>query len=194
MKPRWLPNLDADAHNARVRSQRSEMRAQEAAHRVHSVKADAANEFCPADKAVQARAKADAASSRPFTPGADAATRKGAESRSLPRSFASAAGAPIYPLVGMCRAAGLPEPIPEYQFHHARKWRIDFAWPIHRIGIEIEGGIWSAGRHTRGSGYLADMEKYNAATMLGWRLLRYAPAQLGQAIDDLRIMLAGDAA
>jgi hypothetical protein len=94
----------------------------------------------------------------------------------------------------MCRAAGLPEPVPEYQFHHARKWRLDFAWPLQRIGIEIEGGIWSGGRHTRGSGFVGDMAKYNAATMLGWRLLRYAPAQLGQAIDDLRIILAGDAA
>ena len=94
----------------------------------------------------------------------------------------------------MCRAAGLPEPVPEYQFHPRRKWRLDFAWPIHRIGIEVEGGIWSSGRHTRGSGYLADMAKYNAATMLGWKLLRYAPDQLGQALDDLRIMFAGDAA
>lgn len=29
-----------------------------------------------------------------------------------------------------------------------------------------------SGRHTRGSGYEADIEKYNAAVSLGWQVLR----------------------
>lgn len=100
----------------------------------------------------------------------------------------------IYPLVGLCRSAGLPEPIPEYQFHKPRRWRFDYCWPLRMVAVEIEGGLWIQGRHSRGKGMLADMEKYNTATMLGYRVLRYAPDQLAHAVRDLRIMFAEEAA
>lgn len=95
----------------------------------------------------------------------------------------------VYPLVGLCAAAGLPAPTPEYRFHPERKWRLDYAWPERRVAVEIEGGIFVAGRHSRGAGMLSDMAKYNAATLLGWRLLRYSPAQLLVAVADLRLLL-----
>jgi len=44
--------------------------------------------------------------------------------------------------------------------------------------MEIEGGTWVSGRHTRGKGYLNDLEKYNEAVILGWRLLRVTPQML----------------
>lgn len=72
---------------------------------------------------------------------------------------------------------GLPAPVPEYRFHPTRKWRYDYAWPDHRIALEIDGGIWTGGRHTRGAGYLGDMEKLNAAALLGWRVFRCTPQQ-----------------
>lgn len=84
----------------------------------------------------------------------------------------------LYPLVALCMVHGLPEPIPEYRFEPNRRWRLDYAFPLHKLAVEIEGGIWTQGRHTRGPGALADMEKYNALTLAGWRLLRYTPAQL----------------
>lgn len=65
----------------------------------------------------------------------------------------------------------------EYSFHQKRKWRFDYALPELQIAIEIEGGVWSNGRHTRGSGFVKDMIKYNAATELGWSILRYTPDQ-----------------
>lgn len=102
--------------------------------------------------------------------------------------------APIYPLVALCRQAGLAEPVPEFRFHPHRKWRFDYAWPLHRLALEVDGGVWTQGRHTRGSGFVGDLLKFNAATLLGWRVLRYTPQQLGQAITDLRIALAGGAA
>lgn len=102
----------------------------------------------------------------------------------------AASSPPIYPLVALCRAAGLPEPIPEYKFHPLRKWRADYCWPIHKVIVEIEGGAWTQGRHTRGAGFIADMAKYNAAELLGYSVLRYTPQQLGDAMRDLRIMLA----
>ncbi len=73
---------------------------------------------------------------------------------------------------------GLPAPVPELKFHPTRKWRFDYAWPAHRLALEVDGGIWTQGRHTRGAGWLADSEKLNAAASMGWRMLRVTPAQL----------------
>lgn len=69
--------------------------------------------------------------------------------------------------------AGLPKPERQHKFHPVRKWQFDFAWPDKRLAVEIEGGTWSQGRHTRPRGYAADCEKYNAAARLGWVLLRF---------------------
>jgi len=73
---------------------------------------------------------------------------------------------------------GLTAPVPELVFHPKRKWRFDYAWPNQKVALEVEGGVWIQGRHTRGSGFVKDMEKYNAAAMLGWRVLRVQPKDL----------------
>jgi hypothetical protein len=82
------------------------------------------------------------------------------------------------------KAAGLPEPVPEYRFCEGRRWRFDYAFPEHKIALEIEGGVWVRGRHTRGKGFLGDMEKYNRAVILGWKLLRCTPEMVksGEAL------------
>lgn len=79
---------------------------------------------------------------------------------------------------GACRDFGLPAPEFELEFHPTRKWRFDIAWPDKRVAVEVEGGVWSKGRHVRGSGFIKDMEKYNAAVALGWRILRYVPNEV----------------
>jgi very-short-patch-repair endonuclease len=61
----------------------------------------------------------------------------------------------------------------EYRFDEKRKWRFDLACPSLKIGIEVQGGIWIGGRHTRAKGYVADMEKNNEAVKQGWRILYY---------------------
>lgn len=65
----------------------------------------------------------------------------------------------------------------EYVFHQSRRWRFDFALVEHLIAIEIEGAIWKkgGGGHSHPSGIESDIEKYNAAAMLGWRVLRFQP-------------------
>ena len=78
----------------------------------------------------------------------------------------------------MCQAHGIPEPEAELKFHPKRKWRLDFAWMPQKVALEIEGGVWTGGRHTRGSGFIKDMEKYNEAVLAGYLLLRCTPAQL----------------
>jgi very-short-patch-repair endonuclease len=73
---------------------------------------------------------------------------------------------------------GMPRAEFEYRFHSRRRWRFDMAYPTVRLAIEVEGGVWSLGRHTRPSGFMADMEKYNTATTDGWHVLRFTPNQL----------------
>jgi very-short-patch-repair endonuclease len=70
-------------------------------------------------------------------------------------------------------AGGLPAPEREHRFHKTRKWRFDFAWPEHKIAAEAEGGIWTGGRHSRGLQFEKDCEKYNTATLEGWRVFRF---------------------
>jgi len=67
--------------------------------------------------------------------------------------------------------------IPEYKFHPKRKWRFDWANLELKIAIEIEGGAFTNGRHTRGAGFINDMEKYNEAIILGWKVFRVTPQQ-----------------
>lgn len=70
------------------------------------------------------------------------------------------------------------EAVKEYKFHPKRQWRADYAILSHNIIIEVEGGVWTQGRHTRGKGFIGDIEKYNAATSSGWRVLRFIPTLL----------------
>jgi len=60
------------------------------------------------------------------------------------------------------------------------------------IAVEIEGAIWTQGRHTRGKGFLQDMEKYNEATRLGWKVFRFTPNQVKtrHALEYLKAVLA----
>lgn len=74
----------------------------------------------------------------------------------------------------------------EYKFHPTRQWRFDFAFPHHKIAIELEGGIWTGGRHTRGKGFESDCEKYNEAAKAGWLVLRYPSRNLGHLIEDVK--------
>lgn len=88
----------------------------------------------------------------------------------------------------ICLSLGMNCPEAEHKFHPTRKWKFDFAFVHHKIAVEIEGGVWTGGRHTRGSGFVKDMEKYNAATELGWRILRYTPSDLGKSATYDQIM------
>lgn len=66
----------------------------------------------------------------------------------------------------------------EFRFHHKRRWRFDFFISDHNLAIEIEGGVWTGGRHTRGKGYISDCDKYNTATLMGYRVLRFTASHM----------------
>lgn len=99
------------------------------------------------------------------------------------------------------RGARLPDPDRDYRFHDKRKWALDFAWPSEvifernqdyptrssdGIAVEIEGGTFVAGRHSRGAGFEKDCEKYAEALILGWRVLRVTG---GMVLDGRAIAL-----
>ena len=66
------------------------------------------------------------------------------------------------------------EVVKELRFHPERRWRFDYAFPALKVAIEIDGAVWTLGRHNRPAGYLADMEKLNTAASMGWLVLRFS--------------------
>lgn len=111
----------------------------------------------------------------------------------------------------------LPRPEPDYKFHPTRGWEFDRAWPGQRIAVELEGGAYGpevrcqncgstvravrkdgtpgaavhiGGAHNRFTRFLGDAEKYNAAAVAGWLVLRFVHedvyAQPFQMVDTIR--------
>lgn len=78
----------------------------------------------------------------------------------------------------ICKTDLKVECVKEYKFHPTRRWRFDYAIPEHKIALEVEGGVWTGGRHTSPKGFLGDIEKYNTATLMGWRVFRTTPDEL----------------
>lgn len=92
-------------------------------------------------------------------------------------------------LIELLKAEGI-EAVTEYRFaamlvggtgkglrerlkiHGLKDWRFDIAITSHLIAIELDGDVFH-GRHTRGLGFISDMNKINAATVNGWSVLRF---------------------
>lgn len=72
----------------------------------------------------------------------------------------------------------IERPVPEYLFHEQRKWRFDYCWPEQKIVLEVEGGIFIQGRHSRGAGMKEDFDKYNEAAIYGYRIVKVIPTEL----------------
>jgi len=91
----------------------------------------------------------------------------------------------------LCALFGADDVVAEHRFCTERRWRFDFAILSRMIAVEIEGGVFIGGRHTRGAGYAGDMLKYNTATCYGWRILRFTPSQItnGTAIETVKKLL-----
>jgi len=94
----------------------------------------------------------------------------------------------------LAQRLGINPPEREIRFHPTRNWRFDFAWPQRRIAVEIEGGVWSAGRHTRGAGFIGDCEKLNEAARLGWTVYRMPGPWVegGRAVCYMERVLNGE--
>ena len=86
------------------------------------------------------------------------------------------------------------EVVKEHRFHPVRKWSFDYAIPAHKIALEVEGGVWTGGRHTSPQGFLGDIEKYNTATLMGWRVFRVTPDELYKTatLNLIKTAISGD--
>lgn len=105
-------------------------------------------------------------------------------------------------LAPVFEAYGLPAPVAEFRFDASRKWAFDYAWPSELVALEVEGGIYGRGKpcpvcnrrppgaHSSIARLLSDMEKYNAAAVAGWRVLRVTPNQLDDGSAFALVSLA----
>jgi len=66
----------------------------------------------------------------------------------------------------------------QHKFHAQRGWLFDFAWPGAKVAMEVDGGTWVGGAHSRGSGIEKDCEKLAAAVILGYRVMRATTNQV----------------
>lgn len=69
--------------------------------------------------------------------------------------------------------------VPEFKFHPTRRWRIDYYFEGRvKIGLEVEGSVFTLGRHTRPQGFMADIEKYNQFSLYNIFLVRTTPSDV----------------
>lgn len=82
------------------------------------------------------------------------------------------------------RVSKLPTPVFQYRFLPPRRFRFDVAYPDRMLAVELNGAIWTQGRHTRGKGATSDAEKLSLAAIEGWRVLIAVPEHVrsGQAL------------
>lgn len=73
----------------------------------------------------------------------------------------------------------------EYRFDSKRKWRADWYIPSLNVIIEYEGLMSEKARHTTKIGYTKDTEKYNAAAIAGYTVLRYTAINAKTLLYDL---------
>ena len=78
----------------------------------------------------------------------------------------------------------------EVTFISGRRFRADFLVGPggSNVIVEVEGGTWVEGRHSRGKGFESDCEKQALAVIAGYRYLRVTSNQVedGRAIDWIR--------
>lgn len=96
-----------------------------------------------------------------------------------------------------CVMSGLYQPEREYRFAPPRRWRFDWAWPVAGgggIAVEVQGGLFTRGRHSRGAALLNEHEKLNAAAALGWRVCFTTPKDVenGAAVMMIQRVFRGE--
>ena len=103
---------------------------------------------------------------------------------------------------------GIPAPVTQFSeippwldyLHEVRKrekprsrpWRADFCWPAQQIVLEVQGGAFSGGRHTRGIGYTTDLQKSALLIAGGWQFYGFT-AEMVRAKNGRWIKLLGRA-
>jgi hypothetical protein len=92
------------------------------------------------------------------------------------RTNATAKNEPIF--LQLLKDAGLPVPAKEVVMAKGRRFRIDYAWEECRLGIEIQGGVFTRGAHGSIYGILSGYKKSNVAAEHGWTLMYFLPSEM----------------
>lgn len=66
-------------------------------------------------------------------------------------------------------------------------FRCDFVWNDkgEKLAVEVDGGTWMNGRHSRGKGYDSDCEKLAELQIAGWTVIKITETHLknGKALE-----------
>jgi hypothetical protein len=81
-------------------------------------------------------------------------------------------------VTAICLDQNWPAPLAEHRFNAERRWRFDLAWPGQWVAVEVQGGLFTQGRHTRGAALCREMEKLNDAQIRGWIVLLIQPKDI----------------
>lgn len=77
----------------------------------------------------------------------------------------------------------------EYRFCD-RGWRFDYCIPALKIAIEYEGGIFmEKSGHNTARHYTKDSDKYNRASVLGWKVIRVTALNYTIVLKTLNEMI-----
>ena len=87
----------------------------------------------------------------------------------------------------LIRSAGLPEPVAQFQVRAGGRTlaRLDFAYPRHRIGIELDGAAHHSGTDAR----KRDRQRDNRLGVIGWRVLRFDWDDVTRTPDDVLALM-----
>lgn len=61
----------------------------------------------------------------------------------------------------------------EVTFYPGRRFRFDYAHHSAKAAIELDGGVFIGGRHSRGMGQVKDAEKGRLAAYSGWNVIHF---------------------
>jgi very-short-patch-repair endonuclease len=73
----------------------------------------------------------------------------------------------------------------QYSYVPGRKFKADFAFPLQKLIVEVDGGVYSRRAHGSIGGIIADMKRSNFAAMNGWRLMRFRPDEITKQPDSV---------
>lgn len=84
-----------------------------------------------------------------------------------------------------CKALNLPPVFAQWRFQNSRhpnsasrKWKTDFVFKDYQLFVEIDGGIWIRGAHGHPTDIIRNMTKGNDASLLGYAVLHFTPAEV----------------
>ncbi|MCZ8144883.1 hypothetical protein [Flavobacterium sp.] len=89
-------------------------------------------------------------------------------------------------LMALEKSKAIPKYHKEFQFSD-RKFRFDYAFPEFKLAIEYEGLVSEKSGHTTLKGYTKDCSKYNLATLMGWKILRYTALNYRDIAQDIEL-------